>query len=143
MFVFGVILVRIFPHSDWIRRIRLRENTDKKNSGYRRFSRNEWGNNDNVNTKNIRRLNALHKKWSFPLRISSVNLNKPQFVADLVIFTEEINNGKCSAAAYNDAEKYKLFQELAATTKKMPRALNRLALRPWDLKVLGFKVFLI
>ena len=37
---------------------------------------------------------TLHKKWSFPLRISSVN-------ADLVTFTEEILNGKlyflCSA----------------------------------------------
>ena len=30
---------------------------------------------------------VLHKKWSFPLRISSVNL-------DLVSFTEEILNGK-------------------------------------------------
>lgn len=79
------------------------------------------------------------------IRTNDLNSDRePDLVAaDLVIFTEEINNGKCSAAAYNDAEKYKLFQELAATTKKMPRALNRLALRPWDLKVLGFKVFLI
>ena len=32
----------------------------------------------------------LHKKWSFPLRISSVNVE----TADLVTFTEEILNGK-------------------------------------------------
>ena len=44
---------------------------------------------------------SLHKKWSFPLRISSVNVTKLEFPADLVIFTEEIVNGKlhflCSA----------------------------------------------
>ena len=33
---------------------------------------------------------SLHKKWSFPLRISSVNVT----TADLVWFTEEILNGK-------------------------------------------------
>ena len=32
---------------------------------------------------------TLHEKWSFPLRISLVNVT-----ADLVIFTEEILNGK-------------------------------------------------
>ena len=43
--VFGVFLVRIFPHSDWLRRdislysVRMRENTDQKNSEYRFFSR--------------------------------------------------------------------------------------------------------
>ena len=46
-------------------------------------------------------LATLHKKSSFPLRISSVNVTKPQFPADLVTFTEEILNGKlqflCSA----------------------------------------------
>ena len=34
---------------------------------------------------------SLHIKWSFPLRISSVNVIKS---ADLVTFTEEILNGK-------------------------------------------------
>ena len=34
--------------------------------------------------------NALHKKWGFPLRISSVNVTK----SDLAIFTEEILDGK-------------------------------------------------
>ena len=33
-----------------------------------------------------------HKKWSFPLRISSVNVTKS--AADLVTFTEETLNGK-------------------------------------------------
>ena len=35
---------------------------------------------------------TLHKKWSFPLRISSVNATKSaaQFPTDLVTFTEEI-----------------------------------------------------
>ena len=37
---------------------------------------------------------TLHKKWSFPFRISSVNVNNPQETADLVTFTEEILNGK-------------------------------------------------
>ena len=37
---------------------------------------------------------ALHKKWSFPLRISSVNVTKSQETADLVTFTEEILDGK-------------------------------------------------
>ena len=34
---------------------------------------------------------TLHKKWSFPLRISSVNVTK---FTDLVTFTEETFNGK-------------------------------------------------
>ena len=46
---------------------------------------------------------SLHKKWSFPLRIPSVNVTKSevswhsfmaQFTADLVTFTEEILDGK-------------------------------------------------
>ena len=36
---------------------------------------------------------ALHKKWSFPLRISSVNVTKSAETADLVTFTEEMING--------------------------------------------------
>ena len=47
MSVFGAFLVRIFPHSDWIRRVvyeesysaRMRENTDQKNSEYGHFLR--------------------------------------------------------------------------------------------------------
>ena len=47
MSVSGVFLVRIFPHSDWLRRdrsiylysVRMRENADQKNSEYRDFSR--------------------------------------------------------------------------------------------------------
>ena len=47
--VFGVILVRIFPHSDWIGRdtsispylVRMRGNTDQNNSEYRHFLR-KW-----------------------------------------------------------------------------------------------------
>ena len=43
MSVFGVFLVRIFPHFDWIRRgvVRMWENTDQKNSEYGRFSRSD------------------------------------------------------------------------------------------------------
>ena len=43
---------------------------------------------------------ALQKKWSFPLRISSVNVTKStdnyvtQVTAGLVTFTKEIINGK-------------------------------------------------
>ena len=36
--VFGAILVRIFPHSDWIR---MRENADQNNSEYQHFLRSE------------------------------------------------------------------------------------------------------
>ena len=40
-------------------------------------------------------LNSLHKKWSFPLSISSVNVTKSVGNgADLVTFTEEILNRK-------------------------------------------------
>ena len=35
---------------------------------------------------------SLHKKWSFPLKSSSVNVTKSPFTADLVTFTEEIFN---------------------------------------------------
>ena len=47
MSFFGVFLVRIFPYSDWIRRdteysVRIRENTDQKNSEYGHFSRSEY-----------------------------------------------------------------------------------------------------
>ena len=36
----------------------------------------------------------MRKKWNFPFRISSVNVIKPQFPADLVTFIKEILNGK-------------------------------------------------
>ena len=39
MSVFGVILVRIFPHSNWMRRDT--KNTDQNNSEYRHFSSSE------------------------------------------------------------------------------------------------------
>ena len=35
---------------------------------------------------------TLHKKWSFPLRSSSIMWPNPQFLVDLVTFTEEILN---------------------------------------------------
>ena len=48
MSVFAVFLVRIVPHSDWIRRDtdylyldQMQENTDQKNSEYGHFSRSE------------------------------------------------------------------------------------------------------
>ena len=37
---------------------------------------------------------TLHKKYSFQIRISSVNVTKPQETADFVTFTEEILNEK-------------------------------------------------
>ena len=36
----------------------------------------------------------LHKKWSFPFRISLVNVSKSAETTTLVKFTEEIFNGK-------------------------------------------------
>ena len=54
----------------------------------------------------------LHKKWSFPLRISSVNVAKST-VADLVVFTEEIFNAKLhSLCSVNTTE-------LRITTKSL------------------------
>ena len=44
--VFGVILVRIFPHSDWIR-----ENADQNNSEYGHFSRGEGSSKWNISLK--------------------------------------------------------------------------------------------
>ena len=47
------------------------------------------------------KLATAQKKWSFPLRISSVNVTKSAETADLVTFTEEILNGKlhyCAAS---------------------------------------------
>ena len=39
------------------------------------------------------RSSFLHyKSRSFPLKISEVNVPKPQFLVDLVLFTEEIEN---------------------------------------------------
>ena len=37
---------------------------------------------------------TLHKKWSFQLRIFSINVSKSARTADLVTFTEEILIGK-------------------------------------------------
>ena len=37
---------------------------------------------------------SLHKKWSFSLKISSVNVTKSAETADLATFTEEILNGE-------------------------------------------------
>ena len=44
--VFGVILVRIFPHSDWAR-----ENADQNNSEYEHFSRGEGSSKWNISLK--------------------------------------------------------------------------------------------
>ena len=39
-------------------------------------------------------MQALHKKWNFPVRISSVMWSNQQETACLVTFTEEILKGK-------------------------------------------------
>ena len=60
---------------------------------------------------------SLHKKWTFPLRISSVNANK---FADLVTFTEEIVNGRlyflCSALLMQNNEKTSGLVQLCILT---------------------------
>ena len=66
--VFGVFLVRIFPHSELIRgdtnisphRARMRENTDLQNSEYRHFSSSEWFNMKTETSK----LDVLNKLYS-------------------------------------------------------------------------------
>ena len=47
-----------------------------------------------INPSKTRRCFTLHKQWSFPLRISLVNVTTLQFPVDLVTFTEEILNEK-------------------------------------------------
>ena len=44
-------------------------------------------------TKLMHALNTA-QKWSFAIKVSSVDLTKLQFPSDLVTFTEEILNGK-------------------------------------------------
>ena len=53
---------------------------------------------------------TLHKKWSFPLRIFSINVTKsnPQFPTDLVKFTEEIFNGKLHFLSNGELLNFKL-----------------------------------
>ena len=50
---------------------------------------------------------TLHKQWSFPLRISSVNADESAVPVDFVTFTEGIVNGKlhflCSAVRQSKA----------------------------------------
>ena len=88
MSVYEYFLVRIFPHSDWIRIIllyslQMPENTDQENSEYEHFSRTVC-----VFLSDLTFILlcwilqaccwSLHctKKWNFPLRISSVNVTK-------------------------------------------------------------------
>ena len=112
--LFRVILVRFFPHLDWIW-TRITPNADSYCktsyiSHYVNFywiscpwvwllyQSKRWKNGDDLNKR------SLHKKLSSPLRISSVNVTKSAGTADLVIFTEEILHGKlhflCSGLDY-------------------------------------------
>ena len=43
---------------------------------------------------------SLHKKWSCPLRFSSLNVSNLQQTADFVTFTDEIINGKLFCVQY-------------------------------------------
>ena len=56
---------------------------------------------------------SLHKKWSVPLRISSLNMTKsnPQCSADLVTFTEEILNEKLHFCAVKTTHSTHLMKE--------------------------------
>ena len=63
---------------------------------------------------------SLHKKWSFPLRISPVNVTKSDFPADLVTFTGEILNEKLDfCAAYYALQQGRevLFNTFSLTSK--------------------------
>ena len=64
---------------------------------------------------------TMHKKWSFLLRISSVNVAKSVETTDLVTFIEEILNGKlhflCSVNADKDSKIVKRSQFLKTTMK--------------------------
>ena len=56
----------------------------------------------------IKQSHTLHKKWSLPLRISSVNVTKSAETCGFVTFSEEILNGKlyflCSEKLSNSVE---------------------------------------
>ena len=56
--VFGVILVRIFPHSDW-HSVQMRQNTDQNNSEYGHFSRSEYQKMQKVSHITFKCLNDL------------------------------------------------------------------------------------
>ena len=60
---------------------------------YKPFSSNFLSKNRNIQyVKYACNNRTLHKKWSFPLRSSSIMWPNPQFLVDLVTFTEEILN---------------------------------------------------
>ena len=119
-----VFLVLIFPfrirteYGDFICKslylVQMRENMDQKNSKCIHFLHSGIG---WIFTLKLpeRQQTPLHKKWSFQLRISSVNVTKSVVscrfgykIADLVTFTEEIFNGKlhflCSACSSKQAQ---------------------------------------
>ena len=71
-----------------------------------------------------------HKKWSFLLRISSVNVTRS---ANLVTFTEEIFNGKlyflCSVSSIYIRDVYSIFcytSKMNASFQTFYRVLNTL-----------------
>ena len=91
MSVFEYFLVRIFPHSDWIRRDTdypaiIIPNGRKYGPGKLRIRTffthcvcfPKWPHlyPTLLNLAGLLLIIALHKKWSFPLRISSVNVTK-------------------------------------------------------------------
>ena len=80
----------------------------------------------------IRNNYTLHKKWSFPLRISPVNVSK---FADLDTFTGEILNGKlhflCSDTRCS-VKKKSVLKTLAIFTGKQLR---------WRLLLIELQVF--
>ena len=72
----------------------------------------------------FRLLTSLHKKWSFPLKISSVNVNRCTQTADLVIFTEDVINRKlhflCSASWQKElSRRWLIFKEFILQ-KRLP-----------------------
>ena len=80
--------------------VRMRENTDQKKLQIRTLftQRNSLAICKCIRNKCINNF-ALHssycaKKWTFPLRISSVNVIESAIYADLVTFTVEILSGK-------------------------------------------------
>ena len=64
----------------------------------------------------------LYKKWSFPLRLSSINVTKFEFPSNLVNFTEDILNREllflCSAAIVNSVSNYAKFSSYVAYLHK-------------------------
>ena len=67
---------------------------------------------------------SLDKKWSFPLRISSVNMTKSRGNYDLVTFIKEILNGKLYILCVIISFSFTQFWSFVGTRNKLQHSRN-------------------